>query len=69
MALHQFIDKYNDYRQTQHHPNQIAQRVAQYAELIAKETGCRLIPINPLDYDWSKEMIHIAKSLADGQAD
>ena len=39
------------------------------AELIAKETGCRLIPINPLDYDWSKEMIHIAKSLADGQAD
>lgn len=39
------------------------------AELIARETGCRLIPINPLDYDWSKEMIHIAKSLADGQAD
>ena len=39
------------------------------AELIAKETGCRLIPINPLDYDWSKAMIHIAKSLADGQAD
>lgn len=39
------------------------------AELIAKETGCRLIPINPLDYDWCKEMIHIAKSLADGQAD
>ncbi|WP_455634533.1 metal ABC transporter solute-binding protein, Zn/Mn family [Parabacteroides sp.] len=39
------------------------------AELIARETGCRLIPINPLDYEWSKEMIHIAKSLADGQAD
>lgn len=39
------------------------------AELIAKETGCHLVPINPLDYDWSKEMIHIAKSLADGQAD
>ena len=38
------------------------------AELIAKETGCRLISINPLDYDWSKEIIHIAKSLADGQA-
>ena len=35
------------------------------AELIAKETGCRLIPINPLAYDWNKEMIHIAKSLAD----
>lgn len=38
------------------------------AELIAAETGCRLIPINPLDYDWNKEMIHIAKSLADGKA-
>lgn len=37
------------------------------AELIAKETGCRLVPINPLDYNWSKEMIYIAKSLADGQ--
>lgn len=39
------------------------------AELIAKETGCRLVRINPLDYDWNKEMIHIAKSLADGEAD
>lgn len=37
------------------------------AELIAKETGCRLVPINPLDYNWSKEMIYIAKSLTDGQ--
>lgn len=39
------------------------------AELIAKETGCRLVVINPLDYHWNKEMIHIAKALADGQAD
>lgn len=39
------------------------------AELIAKETGCRLVPINPLVYHWSEEMIYIAKSLADGQAD
>lgn len=39
------------------------------AELIAKETGCRLVRINPLDADWKKEMIHIAKSLADGQTD
>lgn len=38
------------------------------AELIAKETGCRLVVINPLDYDWHKEMIHIAKALADGKA-
>lgn len=35
------------------------------AEMIAKETHCKLITINPLAYDWSKEMIHIAKSLAD----
>lgn len=39
------------------------------AQLIAKETGCRLVRINPLDFDWNKEMIHIAKSLADGQTD
>lgn len=39
------------------------------AQLIANETGCLLEPINPLDYDWSKEMIHIAKTLANGQAD
>ena len=37
------------------------------AELIAKETGCKLTVINPLAYDWTKEMIHIAKALADGQ--
>ncbi|MDF9830562.1 zinc ABC transporter substrate-binding protein [Parabacteroides sp. PF5-6] len=35
------------------------------AALIAKETGCRLVTINPLAYDWSKEMIHIAKALID----
>ncbi|MDH6357913.1 zinc ABC transporter substrate-binding protein [Parabacteroides sp. PF5-9] len=34
-------------------------------ELIAQETGCRLVTINPLNYDWSQEMIHIAKALAD----
>lgn len=39
------------------------------AELIAKETGCKLVVINPLDYNWDKELIHIAKALADGQAD
>ncbi|MDR1161559.1 MAG: zinc ABC transporter substrate-binding protein [Tannerellaceae bacterium] len=37
------------------------------AALIAKETGCRLVAINPLSYDWSREMIHIAKSLAGGE--
>lgn len=38
------------------------------AELIAKETGCSLVIINPLDYQWDKELIQIAKALADGQA-
>lgn len=38
------------------------------AELIAKETGCRLAVINPLDYHWNKELIRIAKELSDGQA-
>ena len=35
------------------------------AELVAKETGCRLITINPLSYDWGEEMLHIAQSLSD----
>ncbi len=39
------------------------------AELIAKETGCHLVTIDPLAYDWSGEMIHIAKALADGEVD
>ena len=39
------------------------------AELIAKESGCRLVKINPLDYHWNRELIHIAKALADGKTD
>jgi len=35
------------------------------AESIAKETGCRLITIDPLSPDWKKEMIHIAQALSD----
>lgn len=35
------------------------------AEIIAKETGCRLIVINPLSYHWSEEIIRIAKALSD----
>jgi len=35
------------------------------AELVAKGTGCRLIVINPLSYDWRKEMLHIAQALSD----
>lgn len=33
------------------------------AELIAKETGAKIVPINPLSYDWNEEMIHVAKAL------
>ena len=39
------------------------------AGLIAKETGCRLVKINPLDYHWNTELIHIAKALANGKTD
>ncbi len=35
------------------------------AEIIAKETNSKLIVINPLAYDWDKEMIRIAESLSD----
>ena len=35
------------------------------AEIIAKETGCKLIPINPLSYQWKEEVIRIAKALSD----
>ena len=38
------------------------------AELVAKETDCRLVVINPLSYHWNRELIHIAKVLADGEA-
>ena len=35
------------------------------AEIIARETGCRLEIINPLSYDWNEETIRIAKILSD----
>lgn len=33
------------------------------AEIIARETGTTIVPINPLSYEWEEEMIHVAKSL------
>jgi zinc transport system substrate-binding protein len=33
------------------------------AELIASETGCRLVTINLQDYHWNKEMINVANAL------
>jgi zinc transport system substrate-binding protein len=35
------------------------------AESIAQETGCKLVVINPLSYNWDEEMIRIAQALAD----
>lgn len=34
------------------------------AETIAQQTGTRVVPINPLNYDWEAEMLNIAKALA-----
>ena len=33
------------------------------AALIAKETGCQVVVINPLAYNWHEEILHIAKAL------
>jgi zinc transport system substrate-binding protein len=35
------------------------------AASIAKETGCQLIVINPLSYNWEEETLRIAKALSD----
>ena len=35
------------------------------AEIIAQETECKLIVINPLAYDWPEETLKIAKALSD----
>jgi len=35
------------------------------AEIIARETGCRLEIIHPLTYRWSEEIVRIAKILSD----
>lgn len=37
------------------------------AEVVAKETGARIVPINPLSYDWEEEMLHIAGNLRSGK--
>jgi zinc transport system substrate-binding protein len=33
------------------------------AEIVARETGAEVVPVNPLSYHWHEEMIRIAKSL------
>ena len=34
------------------------------AEVVANEIGAKIVPLNPLSYNWDKEMINIAKALA-----
>ena len=36
----------------------------QNAEIIAKETGSRIVQIDPLDYNWPEQMISIAEKLS-----
>lgn len=33
------------------------------AEIIARQTGTKVVPINPLSYDWEEEMMNIAQEL------
>ena len=33
------------------------------AETIAQQTGTKVVPINPLSYDWEEEMLNVAKAL------
>ena len=34
------------------------------AETIAQQTGTKVVPINPLSYDWEEEMLNVANALA-----
>ena len=34
------------------------------SELLIKETGTKIVSINPLSYNWQEEMINIAKALS-----
>ena len=37
------------------------------ARIVADQIGARVVQINPLAYDWPRQMIHIAQSLKDGR--
>jgi len=34
------------------------------AETIAQQTGTKVVPINPLSYDWEEEMLNVTRALA-----
>lgn len=42
---------------------------AKNAQMIADELGIKVVQINPLSYEWSKELIDIAKVLNDAETD
>lgn len=35
------------------------------AETVARQTGTRVVPINPLSYHWEEEMLNVAKALGE----
>ncbi len=35
-----------------------------YLFILAQQTGTKVVPINPLSYDWEEEMLNVAKALA-----
>lgn len=35
------------------------------AEIIAEQTGTRVVPINPLSYNWQEELVNVAKALSE----
>lgn len=37
------------------------------AETIAQQTGTKVVPINPLSYDWEQEMLNVANALCEGE--
>lgn len=39
------------------------------AEIIAHETDTRIVPVNPLSYDWEAEMLAVAQALAKNDKD
>lgn len=39
------------------------------AETIAQQTGTKVVPINPLSYDWEEEMLNVAKALAEKETE
>lgn len=40
---------------------------AAQAEIVARETGAKIVSINPLGYDWPAEMLKIAEAIRNGQ--